>query len=58
VVGVGSVGTVTAGCPAVNGHEAWGVDIDAAKVDELRAGRGPVAEPAVESLPGSEGLGW
>ena len=44
VVGLGYVGTVTAACMASNGHDVWGVDVDAAKVDEIRAGRSPVAE--------------
>ena len=49
-VGLGYVGTVTAACMATNGYDVWGVDVDAAKVDEIRAGRSPVAEPGqVES---------
>jgi len=50
VVGLGYVGTVTAACVAVNGHEVWGVDVDAAKVDELRHARSPVAEPGLDDL--------
>jgi GDP-mannose 6-dehydrogenase len=50
VVGLGYVGTVTAACLASSGHDVWGVDVDAAKVDEIRAGRSPVAEPGLGSL--------
>jgi GDP-mannose 6-dehydrogenase len=50
VVGLGYVGTVTAACMAAKGHDVWGVDVDAAKVDEIRAGRSPVAEPGLDAL--------
>ncbi len=50
VVGLGYVGTVTAACVAANGHDVWGVDVDDAKVDEIRAGRSPVAEPGLDAL--------
>ncbi len=50
VLGLGYVGTVTAACLATNGHDVWGVDVDAAKVDDIRAGRSPVAEPGLDSL--------
>jgi GDP-mannose 6-dehydrogenase len=50
VIGLGYVGTVTAACLAANGHDVWGIDVDAAKVDELRAGRSPVAEPGLGEL--------
>jgi GDP-mannose 6-dehydrogenase len=50
VVGLGYVGTVTAACLATNGHDVFGVDVDAAKVDEIRAGRSPVAEPGLDDL--------
>ena len=50
VLGLGYVGTVTAACLATNGHDVWGVDVDAAKVDDIRAGRSPVAEPGLDAL--------
>jgi GDP-mannose 6-dehydrogenase len=50
VLGLGYVGTVTAACLATNGHDVWGVDIDAAKVDDVRAGGSPVAEPGLNAL--------
>jgi GDP-mannose 6-dehydrogenase len=50
VLGLGYVGTVTAACLASNGHDVWGVDVDAAKVDDIRAGRSPVAEPGLDNL--------
>jgi GDP-mannose 6-dehydrogenase len=50
VLGLGYVGTVTAACLATNGHDVWGVDIDAAKVDDIRAGRSPVVEPGLDTL--------
>ncbi len=50
VVGLGYVGTVTAACLAANGHDVWGVDVDSAKVAEIRSGRSPVAEPGLDAL--------
>ena len=50
VVGLGYVGTVTAACLAANGHDVWGVDVDAAKVDEIRRGASPVAEPGLDGI--------
>jgi GDP-mannose 6-dehydrogenase len=52
VVGLGYVGTVTAACLAANGHQVCGVDVDAAKVGEICAGRSPVAEPGLDDLVG------
>jgi GDP-mannose 6-dehydrogenase len=50
VLGLGYVGTVTAACLAANGHDVWGVDIDAAKVGDIRGGGSPVAEPGLDAL--------
>src|ERR1700733_224270 len=50
VIGLGYVGTVTAACLAANGHDVWGVDVDAAKVAEISAGRSPVAEPGLDAI--------
>ncbi|HEY1320412.1 MAG TPA: nucleotide sugar dehydrogenase, partial [Streptosporangiaceae bacterium] len=50
VIGLGYVGTVTAACLASRGHDVWGVDVEPAKVDEIRAGRSPVAEPGLGAL--------
>lgn len=50
VFGLGYVGTVTAACLASHGHDVWGVDVDAAKAGEIRAGRSPVAEPGLDAL--------
>ena len=50
VFGLGYVGTVTAACLASRGHDVWGVDVDAAKVDEVSEGRSPVAEPSLDAL--------
>ena len=50
VVGLGYVGTVTAACLALHGHDVWGIDVDAAKVQEIQAGHSPVAEPGLDEL--------
>lgn len=50
VVGLGYVGTVTAACLATSGHDVWGVDVDAAKVEEISGGRSPVSEPGLDAI--------
>src|SRR4051794_2282051 len=50
IFGLGYVGAVTAAGLASLGHEVWGVDVDAVKVELLMAGRSPVVEPGIEDL--------
>jgi len=50
VLGLGYVGTVTAAVLASNGHEVWGVDVDAGKVAMLGAGRSSLVEPGLDEL--------
>lgn len=50
IFGLGYVGTVTAAGLASQGNEVCGVDVDAAKVDHIRAGRSPVVEPGIDEL--------
>lgn len=50
VLGMGYVGTVTAACFASLGHDVWGVDIDPAKVNLLKAGSSTVVEPGLDKL--------
>ena len=45
VIGTGYLGAVHAACMADIGHEVLGVDVDAAKIEALSAGRPPFHEP-------------
>lgn len=50
VIGTGYVGTVHAACMADIGHEVLGIDIDAARVATLAAGRAPMCEAGLDDL--------
>jgi len=50
VFGLGYVGSVTAAALARDGHFVVGVDVAAAKIEMLNAGRSPVLEPGLEEL--------
>ncbi|NJC26665.1 UDP-glucose dehydrogenase family protein [Neolewinella antarctica] len=50
VVGTGYVGLVSGTCFAETGNNVMCVDIDANKIDQLRAGKVPIYEPDLEIL--------
>ena len=50
VVGCGYLGAVHAACMAQSGHDVVGIDVDAPKVELLRAGRAPFYEPGFEQV--------
>ena len=50
VIGCGYLGAVHAACMAKLGHEVVGVDVDAARIEQLSAGRAPFYEPGLPEL--------
>lgn len=50
VFGIGYTGTVSAACLAEQGHQVVAVDIDAAKVASINAGRTPIVEGRLDEL--------
>ncbi len=50
IVGAGYVGLVTAACLAHVGHDVVCLDVDAARIERLRAGDLPVHEPGLDEL--------
>lgn len=50
IFGLGYVGFTAACCLAREGHEVFGVDVNADKVAEINRGESPIKEPGVEEL--------
>jgi UDPglucose 6-dehydrogenase len=50
VIGTGYVGLVTGACLSDMGNDVVCMDLDASKIEALRAGRAPIYEPGIETL--------
>lgn len=50
VIGCGYLGAVHAACMAELGHDVVGIDVDAAKIEHLSAGRAPFFEPGLPEV--------
>ena len=50
VFGLGYVGCITAACLADQGHQVFGVDVNAAKVRAIQEGLSPLVEPELAQL--------
>jgi len=50
VYGLGYVGSVSAACLAMDGHEILGIDVDRMKIDSINRGVSPVVEPGLSEL--------
>ena len=50
VIGCGYVGLVTGACLAAAGHEVFCADIDAKRIDQLKAGKVPIYEEHLDEV--------
>ena len=50
IFGIGYVGVVAAACLARDGHTVVAVDVDAAKIDAINAGKSPIVEVGIAEL--------
>ena len=50
VIGCGYVGLVTGACLAAAGHEVFCTDIDAKRIDQLKAGKVPIYEEHLDEV--------